>query len=191
MYNQHSWKGLRYYRLEACRRQLEDFQRRGIQIRHDSRKKKNVSLEVAFTWRLEKVQPKPPIQANVDQEVYIINPTSDKALTVKDGKVILWQFNGTGAQKWKLMNDLSIVNTYSGKSLDVNGGRFENWTNIQVWKNNGTDGQKWVGKDGSIVNIKSGKALDIARGIFKNGTNIILHSYDGTDAQKWCFHSVE
>lgn len=132
------------------------------------------------------------------QHFYIINPQSRKALDVSGGgtkngtNIHLWEFNGTGAQKWKLMNDGSIVNPNSGKALDVAFSGAADGTNIHLWERNGTGAQKWtVMNDGTIMNPQSGKVLDVNGGGTSNGTNVHLWSRNGTGAQKWVFALVD
>lgn len=131
------------------------------------------------------------------QHFYIINPQSRKALNVSGGgtkngtNIDLWEFNKTGAQKWKLI-DGSIVNPNSGKALDVAFAGKADGTNIHLWEQNGTGAQNWtVMNDGTIMNPRSGKVLDVCHGGTSNGTNVHLWSRNGTDAQKWVLVLVD
>lgn len=127
------------------------------------------------------------------QHFYIINPDSTKALdvsgcgTANGTNIQLWDFNGSGAQLWKLVGN-SIVNTNSGKALDVDSSGTTNGTNIQLWERNGTGAQEWLAMtDGTIVNPPSGKVLDVCDSGRDNGTNIQLWERNGSGAQRWVF----
>lgn len=78
-------------------------------------------------------------------------------------------------------------------SLDVAGGSLENGANVQIYRKNGTNAQKWEiktdhnTKAATIKNIKSGKYLDVAGAIFSNYTNIWQYSKNDSNAQKWIF----
>ena len=80
--------------------------------------------------------------------------------------------------------------TSAGKALDVSGGKGEVGDNIQIWRDNGTDAQKFTvnrEEDGfyTIKNIISDKALDVEGGSHNFGANIHLWKTNGTCAQKW------
>jgi hypothetical protein len=84
-----------------------------------------------------------------------------------------------------------LVNTNSGRALDVTGTGTANGTNVEIWDDLGNAAQKWhitdLG-DGTVklVNPNSGKALDISAAGTANGTNVqIWDDFNGGIAQKW------
>ena len=122
-----------------------------------------------------------------------------------DRNVLVYTGNGTNAQKWKLTKTTSdyanisdsLFTFYSkigdGFVLDVDGGKTADGTNIQIYKGNDSNAQKFGVQptgDGwfKIYNSSSEKCLDVKNGSGKSGTNVQLFSYNGTDAQKWRFY---
>lgn len=75
--------------------------------------------------------------------------------------------------------------------LDLAGGSNKNGTNIQLYKTNGTNAQKWkveymsngYYKITSLVDLN--KSLDMAGGIIKSGANIQSYESNNTQAQQW------
>lgn len=73
---------------------------------------------------------------------------------------------------------------------DICDSSMENGGNLQLWKDNGTNAQKFMftyNSDGyyTITNIKSNKAVDCAGAKSADGTNIQQYTSNKTDAQKW------
>ena len=82
----------------------------------------------------------------------------------------------------------SMVNI--GFVLDVAGGSKSDSANVQIYRYNKTEAQKWrVTYDAngyySIMNIGSGKLLDLSGARVANGSNIHQYTKNGTGAQKW------
>ena len=82
----------------------------------------------------------------------------------------------------------SAVNT--GYVLDVKGGAKSSGANVQLYKFNNTNAQKWKiepvgGGMYKIVNVGSGCALDVKGAKAANATNIWQYKWNGTNAQKW------
>lgn len=78
----------------------------------------------------------------------------------------------------------------SNYSLDVSGGSFNRFSNVQIYKNNSTDAQIWKvknHKDGyiSIYNKNSGLALDVLAAIPQNLQNVQTYYWNKSDAQLW------
>ncbi|MBQ9021664.1 MAG: RICIN domain-containing protein [Eggerthellaceae bacterium] len=74
--------------------------------------------------------------------------------------------------------------------LDVAGGSKANKANLQIYRSNGTDAQKFKIKhvgNGiyTISSALSSKCVDVAGGSKNNGANAWLYNSNGTDAQKW------
>lgn len=73
---------------------------------------------------------------------------------------------------------------------DVYDASMDNGGNLQLWKDNGTNAQKFMftyNSDGyyTITNANSNKAIDCAGGKSADGTNIQQYTSNHTDAQKW------
>ena len=76
--------------------------------------------------------------------------------------------------------------------IDVSGGSTEDYANIQLYEQNGTNAQKWQrinNNDGTytLKNPTSGKLINLSGGNNSNsdGTNIQLYHNDGSCAGKW------
>jgi hypothetical protein len=83
-----------------------------------------------------------------------------------------------------------LINTNSGKALDVYAAGIANGTNVQIYTDNGTGAQKWQpisNSDGSyrFINTNSGKALDVTSSGTADGTNVQIWTDNGTGAQRW------
>jgi hypothetical protein len=83
-----------------------------------------------------------------------------------------------------------LINTNSGKALDVSNSGTVDGTNVQIWTDNGTGAQQWQtisNGDGTykLINTNSGKALDVYSAGTADGTNVQIYTDNGTGAQKW------
>ena len=84
-----------------------------------------------------------------------------------------------------------VVSAINGNYvMDVNGASGADSANVQIYKDNGTNAQKFRftrQTDGSyiICNVNSGKVLDCAGAGKTNGTNIQQYTSNGTAAQRW------
>lgn len=89
-----------------------------------------------------------------------------------------------------------IKNMYTGQYLDVSGGIAANGTNVQQYKFNGTDSQRWYmyKNDDSTLSLYSRVtdiektyhyALDINGGSAENYANVQIWEINGSDAQKF------
>lgn len=88
-----------------------------------------------------------------------------------------------------------IKNACSGQYMDVAGGVVANGTNVQQYKYNGTDSQKWYfyyHGDGTFsifskLGSENGYAycLDISNGSTENYANVQIYGYNATDSQKF------
>ena len=89
-----------------------------------------------------------------------------------------------------------LINSNSGKAVDVAAGIAAAGTNVWSYDYNGSNAQKWIIKesgDGFTYNIISacgGLYLDVNGGAAKNGTNIQIYTGNGSNAQKWKFVAV-
>ncbi|MBJ6362767.1 RICIN domain-containing protein [Paenibacillus sp. GCM10012307] len=83
-----------------------------------------------------------------------------------------------------------LINTGSGKALDVASAGTASGSNVQIWSDNGTGAQRWtVYRQGNgtykLINVNSGLALDIAGAGTSNGSNVQIWSDNGSGAQAW------
>lgn len=74
--------------------------------------------------------------------------------------------------------------------LDIKDGSKANRGNLQIYKSNNTNAQKWQLKKDSVgyitfINVWSNKALDVSNATVRNGSNIWQYESNGTYAQKW------
>lgn len=86
--------------------------------------------------------------------------------------------------------DYVLVNPNSNMALDVAGAGTSNYTNVDIYQQNGTPAQVWqINKnaDGtySLVNPNSNMALDAYAAGTADGTNVDIYTQNGTAAQKW------
>lgn len=91
-----------------------------------------------------------------------------------------------------------IKNVCTGQYLDVSGGIAANGTNVQQYKYNGTDSQKWYihyNGDGTFsifTKLASSNgysyALDISNGSNENYANVQIYGYNATDSQKFSIY---
>ncbi len=82
------------------------------------------------------------------------------------------------------------VNT--DKALDIQSGSTALKGNLQIYRRNGSDAQKFIAfrnGDGSytICNYKSGYAIDVANGSVAEGSNVWQYNWNGSAAQHWDF----
>lgn len=114
--------------------------------------------------------------------------------------VQLWDYNGTGAQKFTCIFDTTtglyeILNANSGLALDVSGASCKNGSNVQQYARNGTMAQRWqiTKTSNGHYTIRSALnpsyVLDVSGASTKNGANIQIYQDNGSKAQKWSFKS--
>ncbi|WP_333774483.1 ricin-type beta-trefoil lectin domain protein [Streptomyces sp. IBSBF 3136] len=81
------------------------------------------------------------------------------------------------------------VHAAKGKCLDVQGGKKDNGTPVQVYTCNGSAAQKWVlyGSEDSLhlQNVNAFKCLDVAGNNAANGTKIQISSCKDSPSQIW------
>ena len=84
-----------------------------------------------------------------------------------------------------------IKNALSGQYLDVSNAIAQNGTNVQQYKYNGSNAQRWYinyNGDGTFTfysNVGNNMVLDISNASSENGANLQIYEYNGTDAQKF------
>ena len=84
----------------------------------------------------------------------------------------------------------ATATSISNQVVDVAGGKRINATNVEIYKKNGNNNQKFnitsVGKGYyKITSVASGRAIDISGASKKSGANVIIWSDKGTTNQKW------
>ncbi|QYR23603.1 RICIN domain-containing protein [Paenibacillus sp. sptzw28] len=89
-----------------------------------------------------------------------------------------------------IQGTFKLLNTSSGKALDVYAGVTADGTNVQIWTDNGGDNQLWnivpIGEGSyKLINVRSGKALDVDAGGTANGTNVQIWTDNGSAGQRW------
>lgn len=141
------------------------------------------------------------IDDGVYQIVSALDSNRDQVLDINSAKdingtnVSVWQqYQDKGHQIWQFQYQASgdyykIINPYTGKSLDAEGGLAKNGTNIELWEKNDACAQRWkVIAHGDTYSIHSAcyfnYVLDL-NGAAKNGTNVSLWQYHGGNNQQW------
>ena len=83
-----------------------------------------------------------------------------------------------------------LINVNSGKALDVYAAGTSNYSNVDIYTDNGTAAQKWniiKNSDGTykLINSNSNRALDVYAAGTADYTNVDIYDDNGTAAQKW------
>lgn len=84
-----------------------------------------------------------------------------------------------------------ITNKFSGKALDLEGGKTVEGTNIQQWTKTGGSQQEWrmiAEKDGycRIVSLANeSMCIAVTESTAADGVNVVLQTYTGADNQLW------
>lgn len=141
-----------------------------------------------------------------DGAYYILSKKNGKVIDVQYGSmkngtnIWLYSKNGTKAQKFNFLKSAANVSVKDGvytivsklddqKVLDISGGSMGSGANLQLYKNNGTNAQKFIitktGGTYRITSLNSGMTLDIAGGSKKSGTNVRQYFNNNTAAQRW------
>lgn len=104
-------------------------------------------------------------------------------------------------QKFKIRYDKTneayfIEALHGNKALDVNGGKKEDETNVQLYDFNGSLAQQWEIKEledntYTIISKNSNKCLDIKWGIIQDGSNIQIYEAYNSNNQKFVFNKVK
>lgn len=87
-----------------------------------------------------------------------------------------------------------IINTGSGKAMDVSGVSTANGARIQQWTPSGGSNQQWLvesveNNEYRLTAVHSGKVLDVVNGGTNNNARIQQWDYFGNDNQKWRIES--
>ena len=193
------WKvekeGNYYWFVSACSEKVLDVKNAGI-VNGTNIQIWEKNGNTAQKWRLEKIE--------ILEGTYTIISAldSNKVLDISGGaesakngtNIQLWERNGTKAQEWELVYNSSdktytLVNPYTGKTLDVSCAGTVNGTNIQLWEKHETCAQRWKIREENgyyvLTSACSARVLDVSAAKTANGTNIQLWEANGTKAQKW------
>ena len=125
--------------------------------------------------------------------------------TADGANVQLYDFNAGYGQYWSFepVEEAAVHRISDGiytiassidnsKVLDVDSASFDNGANIQLYKSNGTNAQKFMVRcidrstyTYSITNVNSRKSIDVYNGLSANGTNVQQYGWNGSAAQRW------
>lgn len=141
---------------------------------------------------------------------YIISPAENPSLafdvanssTADFANVQLNNNTGSNTQKWKIITDdisktSTIINSSTGKALDLYGGRAVSGNNIDQYQINLSTGQKWkfVIKENGTYKIETcvntNYVVDVCGGIYSPGTNLWVYSSNDSAAQRFIIKKVE
>ena len=122
------------------------------------------------------------------------------SITSDGNNINIWKYNGTNAQKWKVVHDrgaIVIKSTIDNRCvIDLNSSNAKSGENIHIWKYNGTNAQRWYAKriNGcyelhSAVN--NNFVIDLNASRTTDGNNIQAWETNGTSAQKWVFERID
>lgn len=132
------------------------------------------------------------ITANYNLVLDVYNGTN------KNGTLVTLYGKHSGEnQKWKFEYDKGSGNyrihsgvDFDNMCLDVNGAKFVNGTQVQIWGCNTSAAQEFklvTNRDGSYGFSVAADTmyLDVKGGKFSSGTQIQVYQKNGTNAQKW------
>jgi hypothetical protein len=86
----------------------------------------------------------------------------------------------------------TLVNSASGKCLDVTGNVNTDGTQVELWTCNGGNSQQWTSTTANQLQVSIGgvtKCLDATGAGTANGTKLIIWSCHGGDNQRWNLNS--
>ena len=125
-----------------------------------------------------------------------LNMTVDGISTEHGANVHLWHDSLNPAQTWKVKwtgdGYYKLINTNSGKALDVSEGSFAQGANVQQWDEHDGDPERWViraNADGSysLIAKNGGYTLDSYDGKTADGTNLRVWENNNSAAQSFYF----
>ena len=127
-------------------------------------------------------------------------------LTQNGSNIRVYESNGPAAQKFNLIKAKGNLDIQEGvytihsaanysKVVDLYCADTKDGTNIQLYRSNGTDAQKYIVQrcsDGyyRIVSCASGKVLDLACGSMLSGANLQAYTNNNTLAQRWLIYNL-
>ena len=146
------------------------------------------------------------------KEFYIKNACTGQYLDVSQGtaangtNVQQYKYNGTVSQRWcihyntdgtaTLFSRVGATDTYV-YALDISGGSSENYANVQIYKYNATDSQKFkimAGTNGALVFYTKvsnySKAIVLNGPSFNQGANIDQYTFQNHINEFWILEPV-
>ena len=146
-------------------------------------------------WKVAKAEYKP-----FDNGEYTVRSAENTGLTVTEnnGNIQLGSYAGNSKQKFKLtyVSDgyYKIIESATGKALDICNGSSSNGANLQTYSWNGTNAQLWkfinMGNGSYYIRSKLGTVIDVTNGSIQTGTNIQMYTLNYSNAQKWTLKST-
>jgi len=147
-------------------------------------------------WRFQSINDLTPKLCN------IIDPGTNEAITlqpcVANGAKIVIKSNRDWTNEWylKAVGDekYKIIHAITGKVMDVQGGRRDTGTDVQVCDECGVQWQEWhwLKERQIFVNADSVKALDVYHGrIMEDRMKVHVWDINDTDAQKWTLQLID
>ncbi|PJM98613.1 virulence factor [Streptomyces sp. CB01201] len=161
-----------------------------------------ITAAAAQEWQQE-------ISSQATQRNQILNANKDAVSALVSGSKALGELLGHSAAADRLarwsdywspggvgwVGDAPVVvqvHAAAGKCLDVEGGRTDNGTPVQLWTCNGTTAQQWIlytdGNGPHLQNSNSHKCLDAAGGKTDDRTKIQIYACNETPAQTWQYN---
>lgn len=140
----------------------------------------------------------------------IININSGKLLDVQDGNTDIganlnqFERNNTESQYWYFKECgngyYNIISKLSGLCIDISGGiTTNNGTNVQLYDDNSSEGQKFRFQPINIINyntyeietkLDSNKVVDVSGGSYDEGANVQLWSADNVNQQRFTLETL-
>ena len=141
-----------------------------------------------------------PLNIGTNFYAYIQNPNAGKCLTNDNQNVSVRTYSETNAaQVWKFERQsdgsYKIINNKDGLLLDVLDSGTTDYTNVQVWKDNGADAQRWFVYSNGNAYLLRAKCADLVLDVYgagtAEGTNVELYTPNGTNAQVFSIIKTE
>lgn len=144
-------------------------------------------------------EPAPTLPIGEEFYARIMGTSSGKYLDLAEDNVVINTVKNTRSQVWRFKfnsdGTYTITNRSTGKTLDVHAAGTANGTNVQTYKSNNTDAQRWFVRkvDGYYVlepKHAPSKALDVAANATADGTNVQIYNNNGSSSQKYTIMHV-
>lgn len=123
----------------------------------------------------------------------IVNIASGKALTNKNGQLLMYGVDGSYSQAWRFVKDAEgayQIFSYKnwGKCIDVYTGLSANHTAVQLYDYNTTNAQKWfvIKEDYRyrlVPRCSTSRTLDVVDGSSLDGASLQIYDYHKNNAQ--------
>ncbi|MGI5229406.1 ricin-type beta-trefoil lectin domain protein [Actinoallomurus sp. CA-142502] len=95
------------------------------------------------------------------------------------------QFAGGGSSPPPPPSTSALVNTASGRCLDVPNASQANGTQVELWDCNGGTNQQWTPTSARQLQVYGGKCLDASGAGTSPGTKVIIWDCNGQANQQW------